>query len=76
MRGQSDVVEQAIARSLMQHRCLGCGGALTVLHWCPCCLQLVHPGCECVSCGVRLGVRPVGAGVSMEVQQKEERSWQ
>lgn len=77
MSGHGDMLVQAFERSLMQHRCFGCGGVLTVFHLCPCCGQLVHPGCECASRWVRLGAGSVGVEpVPGEFQQEEGRPWQ
>lgn len=66
----SERVEQAMRRVLMQHRCFGCGGMVQVYHLCPCCLQLVHPGCECVSPVTFVGYR--AAGEVREMIQQEE----
>lgn len=76
MTGCRDGIEQAIARSLVQHRCFGCGGVLVVFHICSCCAQLVHPGCECAARWTR-GARLVGAdGMLMELQGEEGSRWQ
>jgi hypothetical protein len=70
-------VDQAIKRSLMQSRCFRCGGVLLVYHLCPCCLQLVHPGCECGSRLAQQGALLVeGAGMSMAFQREEKMRWQ
>lgn len=67
-------VEAAMVRSLAGYRCFGCGGVLVGYHWCPCCWQLVHPGCECASWRGRRMVRDrVVVGEIPDVGKQEER---
>lgn len=71
-------IDWALARSLAQHGCFHCGGTLLVWHLCPCCLQLVHPGCECAV--EQQAVCVEGAAVDKTVigdmEQEEGMRWQ
>ena len=72
-------VDRALARSLAQHGCFHCGGALLVWHLCPCCLQLVHPGCECAVSeqqAVCVEASAVDETVIGALEQEEGMRWQ
>lgn len=76
MVGNGSGFDRALQRSLMQYRCFGCGGVLLVYHLCPCCLQLVHPGCECGARVVHQGTHSaVETQVIVRVQREEESQW-
>ena len=64
--------DAALVRDLAAHRCFQCGGVLLVYHLCPCCVQLVHPGCEHVA-GIQQQGMVNGSGVCVAVEARERK---
>lgn len=68
-------MDRALARVLAQHRCFACGGVLVVFHLCPCCLQLVHPGCEHGALPEQQAAVVMVGGDGLSVEREEEWLW-